>query len=94
MAAPTCSTAAVPIVINYLTYAIPVMLLGTATVMYFRNDILGGIINKPNYQKYVAFSLNSATVFVMGVVLLIAILYLLGPILLPPEFAVCVSPLA
>lgn len=89
-----CPTPIIAVIINQITIVIPFAVLITLGIHTQRKKILGGIINKPSYQLGTAYFLNSIYVITGGAILLILILFIFGPIIVPGEYANCVSPLA
>ena len=89
-----CPSPEIGIVVNYITIGIPFAVVLTLIIHSQRKKIIGGIVNKPSYKKGVAYALNSVYILTVVVILFIGFLFLLGPVVVPGEYAHCVSPLA
>jgi len=90
----SCPAPIVAYAVNYLTLAIPVGILITTIIHSQRDKILGGLISKPSYQLGTAYALNTVYVLTAADIFLVVILFFLGPVIVPGEYATCVSPLA
>lgn len=91
---PVCSYPEIPTLINYITYLIPILLVVSVLIYLIRTPILEQIISKPSYEIALIYAFNGVYGLTAAVAIGLLAIFLAAPILLPPEWATCASPLA